>query len=333
MTNKHIIPNVGYGRLEVHELLLRDEIRVCAYREAINSIVKPGDNVLDFGTGSGILAFFAQQAGANHVFALEREQIIAVAQLLADANDLQKGITFVHGDVDDLVLAHKVDVLMSECIGSFGINTFMINDFFILRDKFLSENGRVIPLRMRLLVAPFTSVRLINDLDFWQNKHYGIDFSSIAENFASEQMYLISVDDLCVVAPPIVIGNIDFTLDASVNCNSQVTFQADKDAKILGFCGWFELDLTSEIVINTAPDQPATSWYQVMFPMERSIQVSEEDQIFFEVKNNYNHPSIEWEWTIIIYHGQECLYSKKHCTVYGFPKSSKNPQATGYPSF
>jgi hypothetical protein len=52
-----------FNDLAWHERMLADRVRVDAYRNGIAGSVKPGDTVIDLGTG--ILAFMACQAGAG----------------------------------------------------------------------------------------------------------------------------------------------------------------------------------------------------------------------------------------------------------------------------
>jgi hypothetical protein len=63
---------LGWGT-DFHELLLGDELRMRAYRQAIEETVRLGDVVVDLGTGTGVLARWAIEAGAAHVYAIERD--------------------------------------------------------------------------------------------------------------------------------------------------------------------------------------------------------------------------------------------------------------------
>ena len=42
--------------------MIRDRVRTEAFRRAINSVVRPGDIVLDVGAGSGILSVFLDRS-------------------------------------------------------------------------------------------------------------------------------------------------------------------------------------------------------------------------------------------------------------------------------
>lgn len=78
-----------------HEKMLMDKIRCDAYKDAIQRTVKPGDVVVDLGAGTGLLSFFAVQAGARHVYAIEESGIADVAAELIEANGFRDRITLI----------------------------------------------------------------------------------------------------------------------------------------------------------------------------------------------------------------------------------------------
>src|SRR5687767_7106476 len=60
-----------------HRSMLADAPRNDFYARAIRETVRPGDVVLDIGTGSGLLAMLAAQAGAARVVACEANPALA----------------------------------------------------------------------------------------------------------------------------------------------------------------------------------------------------------------------------------------------------------------
>ena len=88
-------------RLEHHRIMLADAVRNDAFQRAIQSTVRNGDKVIDVGAGSGILSFFAAQAGAGKVLALESAPVAEDARRLAELNNVEGIIEFVEGDAGD----------------------------------------------------------------------------------------------------------------------------------------------------------------------------------------------------------------------------------------
>src|SRR5262245_41834363 len=106
-----------------HDLMLNDRLRMIAYRKAIFEAVKPGDLVLDLGTGTGILSQWALEAGAGRVYGIDLS-----APILAEAVERMRraGLAERFEPINKLSyeveLPKRVDVLISEIIGNMADN-------------------------------------------------------------------------------------------------------------------------------------------------------------------------------------------------------------------
>jgi predicted RNA methylase len=124
---------------------LVDEKRTLAYRNAIMSAVKPGDVVADLGTGSGIMAMFAAEAGAKKVYAIEAsEKNYKQAKNVFRVNGLKNKIILTKCDARELVLPEKVDVIICEMISTGLIDELQVPVMNHVM-KFAKKGARIIP--------------------------------------------------------------------------------------------------------------------------------------------------------------------------------------------
>ncbi|TNN65057.1 Histone-arginine methyltransferase CARM1 [Liparis tanakae] len=73
--------------------------------------------VLDVGCGSGILSFFAAQAGARKVYAVEASTMAQHAEVLVNSNRLGERVIVIPGKVEEVTLPEQVDIIISEPMG------------------------------------------------------------------------------------------------------------------------------------------------------------------------------------------------------------------------
>ena len=55
---------------------------------------------------------------------------------------------------------------------------------------------------------------------------------------------------------------------------SRVELRANEHGILGGLVGWFDLEMTPQNWLSTAPGKPATHWKQVYFPLPRAIPVA-----------------------------------------------------------
>ena len=178
-----------YAEFEVHRTMICDRVRTGAFRRAIDSVVRPGDIVLDVGAGSGILSVFAARAGAARVYAVERTSAAVLAQELAAANGVAEIVQVIHGDVMDVELPERVDVIVSEWLGGFGIDEGMLVPVIVARDRWLKPGGVMIPRLVMAWAALVNDLYLGEMVEFLRDNPYGLRFDDLVDKTVNEIFY------------------------------------------------------------------------------------------------------------------------------------------------
>ncbi len=80
--------------MENHRIFLRDQASQELFQRAIDESVRPGDTVLDLGTGTGIHTLFACRAGASRVYAVDADDVIHLAREVVRKNRCDDRVVF-----------------------------------------------------------------------------------------------------------------------------------------------------------------------------------------------------------------------------------------------
>ena len=152
-------------------MCLKDEARTLAFRDAIRAAVRPGDVVVDVGAGTGILSFFAAEAGAAKVFAVEVDPVSAAA--LERSIALNRGVAdrvcVVRGDAALVDLPRGVDVVVAEII-----ETGLLDEQQVPVLNRLRRRG-VIDQATRLIPAGYeTTLQLVDA----EHRYYGFSIAA-----------------------------------------------------------------------------------------------------------------------------------------------------------
>ena len=191
---------------------LKDMERTLAFRRAIHQVVRPGDVVVDAGAGSGILAFFAAEAGAAKVYAVEiSADLVSGLRLSVSLNELEDRIVIVPGDATEVDLPRNVDVVIGELM-----ETGLIEETQVAVMNSLRARG-VIGCRTRLIPDNYvTSAELVAVDDSFYGFRVAIPFHEWP-NYAQGEAGWLPTDvrpltqrtsvvavDLCQTVEPVV---------------------------------------------------------------------------------------------------------------------------------
>lgn len=257
--------------------MLSDTVRMNAFDRAIRQRVKKGDVVVDLGAGTGILGFLAIRAGAEKVYAIEKSDSIDLARAVAEKNGMTDRMVFCNSNSKEVSLPVQADVIVSETLGSFGVDENTLEFMVDARDRFLKPGGMLIPQGLNLILAPVESRKIHDKMNFWRQIN-GIDFSPALEVFGRKLM-VESILPQQLLAEPIRFDSIDFRKETRLQSEGKILFDFRRKGTVHGVGGWFELQLTDDIHLNTGPGKPETHWKQAFFPILDLIQVIESDKM------------------------------------------------------
>jgi SAM-dependent methyltransferase len=262
--------------------MLQDSTRTESYRNAIKEVIRPGDRVLDFGCGTGVLSIFAERAGASKVYALDRSSMLHAAEEIFAKNGC-KNIQSIFGEGEVVELPEQVDVIVSEWMGHFLFAERMLPPLITLREKFLAPGGRMIPEYCSLHVGLVVTKAAYEELAFLRTRPYDIDFSPVSEwAFFEVGMYRFVAEDLHPETA--CLGGFSLTSVRETPQLLTATITLKEDTVVYGMCGWFEAQLSPNVLLSTSPFKTATHWFHFHFPFVRPLEVVAGDPVEIEVE-------------------------------------------------
>ncbi len=268
-----LVVSRGFDSASAHILMLNDVSRTSAYLRALRQEVRETDVVLELGTGTGVLAAAAAQYGAKHVYALEGTSISTVARALFKSNNLHDRITLIEGVSSRVELPERVDLIVSELIGSEPLAERVLEYTRDALARFGKPTTRMLPRRL-IVSAQAVEVpeQVLADRIFtpaaverWQTD-YGLDFNSLldarsltAQRFSFEPQ---RIKHWRTLSEPVQLLNVDLCESSGDMVDSVWQAQTNAGGTISGIVVWFKIDLTDDVSISTQPSLAAAdcSW-------------------------------------------------------------------------
>jgi len=265
--------------VDEHRQLLADRVRVAAFREAIETRVRPGDVALDLGSGTGILGLLACRAGAARVYAVEVSGMIEMAREIWRANGLEDRVVFVRGLSTEVDLPEKADVVVGDQVGRFAFEAGLLEYFDDARRRHLAPGGAMIPWRVDLHLAPVECPAEFARVAFWEGRPEGFDLGP-ARALAVNTAYPVRLGAGPLLSAPVTVGSVDLTADVARHLTLDGTAVVGRGGTLHGLLGWCTAWLSDAVVMSNSPLAPRPiDRSQVFFPIERPLVLEPGDRV------------------------------------------------------
>ncbi len=265
-----------------HLPMLADQERNDAFQAAIEKVIKPGDVVLDVGTGSGLLAMMAARAGAKHVYACEMVDAMAMtAQEIVELNGYGDQITIIDKNSLELKLGtdipEKVDVIVSETFDFALVGEGALGSLRHAKENFLKDGGRLIPesgeLNAVILECPFFHniypVEKVNGFDLSPMNVY-----SNLLTYKDARISLNREGEYKVLTDPFQVAAFDFYNIPQGLIQNQSPVKGIEDGVGDSVHMWFDLHLCEGVTLSTKVRNPQHHWRQPTQALLHRFKVS-----------------------------------------------------------
>jgi protein arginine N-methyltransferase 1 len=304
--------------LQGYAAMVYDTRRVEAYQRALQLLVKPNSVVVDIGTGLGLFAFLASQAGARKVYAIESSEVIAVARELATINGYFDRIEFIENMSNRVNLPEPADMIVSDLAGATPFYAQSVPSIIDARKRFLKPRGVLIPkcdvLWAGVVNAASFHARIAPSTD----RTLGLDMS-LAWNMATNITCNKKFPDL--LTEPQRLAILDYSELEHPNVHTQVIWHMTRAGIGHGISVWFDRILANGVHLSTAPSEPDTVHGRLFLPWPEPVQLDENDAVVVDLRAEFQNNAYIWIWNTAISGATREERKFIQSTFFGEPRS------------
>jgi type I protein arginine methyltransferase len=317
---------VNRTMLSEHLGYVSDTKRLDRYRQALAAVVRPGDTVADLGCGLGVLGLMCLEAGAGHVWGIDSSDAVELARDTMAKAGLAQRYTCIRDRCARVALPDRVDLLVCDHVGYFGVDYGIIEMMADARSRLLKPDGKIVPSRIRLMLAAAGSESCREPVEAWGRPGMPPEYGWLREQAANTKHALYFEPEHLATAPADLAS-----IDLSGNSPDLLTFsavlEAQRDGRLDGLAGWFECELADGIRMTNSPlADDAICRPQAFLPFSTPIEARQGDRI--EVALSIRHDSGLITWSAHAPRtGQRQKQSTWHSTVLSPADLTRTPTA------
>jgi protein arginine N-methyltransferase 1 len=309
--------------LDDFDRMFADEARTVPYMAAISAAVRPGDVVVEIGTGTGYFAVACARAGARHVYAIEVNPLVAIGPAVAEANGCADRITFIQGFSTCVDLPERGDVLLEDLRGLLPLLWGRIPSIMDARARLLKPGARLITARDELWAAPCQRPDRVSPLlGLGGDAAHGIDRATVASRLRSDiHRARVAPDDL--LAPAVCWAAIDYATVLDAGLEGRMSWTLIRDGALDGFTLYFNSELFGGHWIRNSPDAPQTVYGQAFIPFSSSVAAAAGDQVTVEFRARLFGEGYlyVWETTVTPVSGADVMHFRQSTLGAALPHS------------
>lgn len=279
-----------------HFRMLNNQFRNSGYQRAIKSKINAGyTNILDIGTGTGILSIYAHQAGGKTITACDSsETMINLADHILKKNKMEN-VKLINKLSNDLVcgedLPEKVSMIVTEILdcGIFGEG--ILQTLIHAKENLLQSDGQIIPNSVQIIIFGLSSKIIAlgntNQNESFSDYLYLNNRSLVAkrnEPYDAEDLSLVKDFDKMTSnaqALSLNFNNLDELKKLySGETKSRIKLKNLKNGALDAFAVYFvvNLDQSDNETINSSPFSKSC-WEQAIFKLNRRLFVQKDKEL------------------------------------------------------
>lgn len=263
-----------------HVPMMNDAPRNDAYKAALANAVDHETEVLEIGTGAGLLAMMAARQGANRVTTCEAvPEIAEMAQTIIADNGFDAKVNVIPKLSTRLEIGtdmdRRADVLVSEILSSEFLGEGVLSSIEDAKRRLLKPGGRIIPARGSIRIAlcggeDIERIVRVGEVD-------GFDLGRFNDIVPRKQYINRGWLDFELLTDECSVFAFDFegTDRFPAHEEKKLEVVVRKGGRCCGIVQWIRLEMDDRVVFENHPagTNPASGWQLCLYVLPEVVEV------------------------------------------------------------